>query len=201
MPPTPDDILTFADRAGFRRWLEAHHATARACRVVVKKGRPTDEPRLYYLDAVEEALCFGWIDSTNRTVDGQTVQRFSPRGARSPWSELNLARCRRLERLELMTEAGRAALPPDGGTGALRVDEEIAQAFSRNPQAAAAFRQMPPLYRRVRIDTIQRDKHKNRATFLARLERLINYCEQGKLLGQWDDYGRLADDTVRFGDE
>ena len=63
---------------------------------------------LWYLDAVEEALCFGWIDSTVKTIDGVTLQRFGKRVKNSQWTELNKERCRRLEALGLMTDSGRA---------------------------------------------------------------------------------------------
>ena len=64
------------------------------------------------IDAVEEAMCFGWIDSTTKKMDnGITAQRLAPRRKGSLWSELNKERCRRMERLERMTDAGRAVLP------------------------------------------------------------------------------------------
>lgn len=66
---------------------------------------------LPYLDIVEEALCYGWIDSTLKKLpDGRLAQRLSPRRAGSHWTELNRQRCRDLERRGLMTEAGRVAL-------------------------------------------------------------------------------------------
>jgi uncharacterized protein YdeI (YjbR/CyaY-like superfamily) len=66
---------------------------------------------LPYLDIVEEALCFGWIDSTlKRLPDGRLAQRLSPRRKGSNWTELNRARCKELEERGLMTDAGRAAL-------------------------------------------------------------------------------------------
>ena len=73
-----------------------------------------DNEHFWYLDAVEEALCFGWIDSTIRMISGKAMQRFSPRRATSGWTELNKERVRRLEKLGLMTDAGRAVLPPMG---------------------------------------------------------------------------------------
>jgi uncharacterized protein YdeI (YjbR/CyaY-like superfamily) len=67
---------------------------------------------LPYLDIVEEALCFGWIDSTLKKLpDGSLAQRLSPRRKGSHWTDLNLQRCRDLESQGLMTEAGRKAIP------------------------------------------------------------------------------------------
>jgi uncharacterized membrane protein YdjX (TVP38/TMEM64 family) len=90
---------------------------------------------LRYGDAVEEALCFGWIDSTVKAGEGVMWRRFSPRRKRSPWTELNKERCRRLERLGLMTDAGRAVLPnmdfhiDDDVLVALQGDEAVWQNF------------------------------------------------------------------------
>ena len=164
------EVLSCGDREDFRRWLAAHHAMAAECWVAVKKGCvPPGAEVLSYLDAVEEALCFGRIASTNKVQDGLHLQRFSPRRRNSPWSELNKARCRRLERLGRMTE--------------LAVDPEIAAAFAANPVARMHFLRFPKLYRLVRIDTVQRDKHKDHAVFLRRLERLVRCSERGEMFG------------------
>lgn len=66
---------------------------------------------LSYYDAVEVALCFGWIDSVLRNIDGVLVQRFSPRKKRSHWTETNINRCIELDKKGLMTEAGKKACP------------------------------------------------------------------------------------------
>ena len=186
------DILSYTSREEFRQWLMEHHDSAKECWVTVKKGKPScGDGCLFYLDAVEEALCFGWIDSTNKTHGGRTLQRFSPRKKSSPWSELNLERCRRLEKLQLMTESGRKALPETPDTGTFAIDPDIVHAFGKNPVAWENFRKFPELYRRIRIDTIQRDKSKDIALFRKRVERLIQKSEQGEMFGAWNDYGRL----------
>lgn len=100
------------NRQEFRKWLEENHEKETECWIFVKRGIPKDESTFWYLDAVEEALCFGWIDSVVKNMpEIGCVQRLSPRKKNSPWSELNKERCRRLEKLELMTHAGRAVLP------------------------------------------------------------------------------------------
>ena len=60
----PQNILSIQNRDEFRQWLMTHHATERECWVKVKRGRPMDDGTFWYIDAVEEAMCFGWIDST-----------------------------------------------------------------------------------------------------------------------------------------
>ena len=107
------NILTAKTRSEFRAWLE-HHPDETECWVALKRGRPEKPDVFYYLDAVEEALCFGWIDSTHKVIGGVRMQRFSPRKKNSPWTELNKERVRRLEKLGLMTDRGRAVLPPMG---------------------------------------------------------------------------------------
>lgn len=186
-------ILYYTDRQSWRQWLTEHHNNAKECWVTVKKGKPSGDTFLYYLDAVEEALCFGWIDSTNRTHNGCTLQRFSPRKKSSPWSELNIERCRRLEKLGLMTDAGRMALPKRVDMDEFVVDSDILEAFRQNAVAWENFQNFPELYRRIRIDTIQRDKRKDTVLFWKRVERLVQQSGQGKMFGDWNDYGRLLE--------
>ena len=118
------NILEVVDRADFRKWLEQNGAAETECWISVKRGKPLDDTVFYYLDAVEEALCFGWIDSTHKVIDGKRMQRFSPRKKNSPWTELNKERVRRLERFGLMTDAGRAVLPPMG-VRSFKTDKDI----------------------------------------------------------------------------
>lgn len=67
MEANPTSILTdVRDRRMFREWLERYHATEAECWIEVRRGRPTDEDVFWYLDAVEEALCFGWVDSIHK---------------------------------------------------------------------------------------------------------------------------------------
>lgn len=73
------------------------------------------------------------------------------------------------------------------------IDGEIFQAFQDNPVAWDNFQSFPTLYQRVRIDSIQRDKKKDRAVFDKRLKKLIEQSEAGKMFGDWNDYGRLLD--------
>ena len=105
------DPLPVHSREEFRQWLSEHSGTEAECWVHVVKGEPSDEEHLWYLDAVEEALCFGWIDSTLKKLpDGRLAQRLSPRRKKSHWTNLNKQRCQELESRGLMTPAGRDAL-------------------------------------------------------------------------------------------
>ena len=131
-------------------------------------------------------------DTTHKNIDGVDLQRFTPRTAKSPWSELNKERCRRLEKLGLMTDAGRAVLP-DMSESSFVIDPEVQKAFWGDPVAWKNFQSFPALYQRVRIDSIQRDKKKDREVFEKCLKKLVEQSEAGKMFGDWNDYGRLLD--------
>ena len=99
--------LHTTSREQWRDWLADNHSTKREIWISTTKS----PDGLQYLDAVEEALCFGWIDSTlKRLPDGRLAQRLSPRRKGSHWTELNKQRCAELEQCGLMTEAGRREL-------------------------------------------------------------------------------------------
>lgn len=105
------NLLHFADRQELRQWLESNHDRAGECWVVTFVSKCPEWPAIRYVEVVEEALCFGWIDSTKKKLpDGRLVQRLSPRRKDSHWTELNIQRCLDLERRGLMTDAGRRVL-------------------------------------------------------------------------------------------
>lgn len=185
---TPKNILDIHNRLDFRDWLMSNSMTERECWIAVKRGKTPPADVIWYLDSVEEALCFGWIDSTVKNVDGVTLQRFSPRTKSGKWTELNKERCRRLERLGLMTDRGRAACPDLEAE--FEILPEIIEVFSTHPVAWDNFKSFPSLYQRVRIDNIQRNKA-NRELFDSRLQKLIEASERGEMIGDWHDFGRL----------
>lgn len=78
------NVLDVKNRMQFREWLLQNVSNKSECWVELKRGRPADENVFYYIDAVEEALCFGWIDSVVHPINGIQMQRFSPRKKNSP---------------------------------------------------------------------------------------------------------------------
>lgn len=106
------DLLEYSDRKQLREWLNANAAIRPFCWIAIYRSKMKPEgPCISYIEVVEEALCFGWIDSTlKRLPDGRLAQRLSPRKKRSHWTELNVQRCAELEQRGLMTDLGRAAL-------------------------------------------------------------------------------------------
>ena len=102
-----DILLEYCERKQLRQWLEKHHAEADHCWVATYRGKVTMHDALPYTEVVEEALCFGWIDSTvKRMKDGRLAQRLSPRRTKSHWTERNIARVHALEARGMMTPAG-----------------------------------------------------------------------------------------------
>ncbi|MDE6264925.1 MAG: YdeI/OmpD-associated family protein [Paramuribaculum sp.] len=187
---TPKNILDIHTRDDFRKWLLNNSTSEKECWIEVKRGKIPPENGLWYLDAVEEALCFGWIDSTLKKIDGISLQRFSKRQKKSVWTELNKERCRRLEKLGLMTDRGREVCP-DLDTD-FEIDEDILTRLKNNPLAYNNFQLFPGLYRRVRIDNIQRVRE-CKELFDSRLKKLIEASESGEMIGEWNDGGRLID--------
>lgn len=186
----PDNVLSAKNRNELRQWLEHNHLTEKECWVAVKRGRPTSDDVFWYVDAVEEALCFGWIDSTTKTLqDGVTYQKLAPRKKGSLWSELNKERCRRMDKLGMMTEYGRAVLPDMTPAGFV-IDDDILAALQTDDVVWSNFQSFPELYQRVRIDTIQ-IKKKQPKLFLAQLQKLIDNTRNGVMYGEWNDNGRL----------
>ena len=103
----PKNIIQVSTRAELRQWFEQNHASCTEMWLRVKRGNRLEDGVVSYVDAVMEALCFGWIDSTLKKVDeGCPLQRFSPRRKKSHWTDLNRQRCRQLIADGLMTPAG-----------------------------------------------------------------------------------------------
>ena len=105
------NLLHFKNRSELRQWLKENYKE-KCCWVVTYRSKcPPEWPAIPYIEVVEEALCFGWIDSTlKRLPDGRLAQRLSPRRAKSHWTQLNMDRCVDLEDIGLMTETGRQRL-------------------------------------------------------------------------------------------
>lgn len=186
------NILSINTRNEFRAWLSENHAKESECWVVVKRGKTQNDDNIFwYVDAVEEALCFGWIDSTNKCIEGVRMQRFTPRKKNSLWTELNKERVRRLEKLGLMTEAGRAVLP-DMDIRKFKPDDDVVAALKK-AHVWTKFCTFPPLYQRIRIYNVAFYKKRDTKMFEKTLLHLIEETKKGNLFGDWNDNGRLID--------
>jgi len=141
-------VLAFADAAAWEDWLIVHADTGGLWLRIAKKGNPA--PSVTYAEALDVALCHGWIDGQKRADDAAWfLQRFTPRRARSLWSKINVGHAERLIAAGRMRAAGLReieAARADGrwdaayaGAAAMDVPPELAAALERNPQARAAF--------------------------------------------------------------
>lgn len=184
--------FTPKSRHAWRSWLEKHHA-ARAEIWLVFYKRHTGRPTLSYNDAVEEAVCFGWIDGVKRSIDAERyMHRFSPRKAASNWSATNRRRVDRMTRAGLMTAAGRKAVAQAKRAGtwlvespAATVDDSIppglATRLEKNRKAARFFESLAPSYRRqftAWINVAKREETRQR-----RIEETVALLEKGERLG------------------
>ena len=172
-----DNLVSVKTRQEWRDWLMAHSSTDKYCWLNMNCD-------FSYLDAVEEALCFGWIDSTKKSG----VQRFSPRSKNSNWTELNRARVQRLEKLGLMTDKGRKCLPDSE----FKIHQKILDALMADKETYANFCKFPKLYQKIRIDNIQTCLYRKQiALFETRLQKFIENTKADKMFGPWHDDGRL----------
>lgn len=140
------------NRKAWRNWLEKNHAKSPGIWLVYDK-KSSGKKRLDYADAVEEALCFGWIDSTLRPLDEHRyMQRFTPRKPKSGWSGLNKKRIEKMMSEGLMTKAGLdriEAAKKDGSwqsldhIDAIQLPEDFEKALSKNKKAKINFENFP----------------------------------------------------------
>ncbi len=146
-----------ADRTGWRQWLATNHATSPGIWLVFDK-KSSRADRLAYVDAVEEALCYGWIDSTARSLDEtRYVQLMAPRKPKSTWARTNKVRVERLIAEGLMAEAGLASIERAKANGswesldaveALVVPADLTKALRALPAAAKNFAAFSPSARK-----------------------------------------------------
>jgi uncharacterized protein YdeI (YjbR/CyaY-like superfamily) len=105
------ETIYVTTREEFREWLEKNHKTCKEIWLIQYK-KFTQKPSIPYADAVEEAICFGWIDGFEKGMDEQRfAKRFTPRRQKSLWTDTNIERARKMLEEGKMTEAGRVTLP------------------------------------------------------------------------------------------
>jgi uncharacterized protein YdeI (YjbR/CyaY-like superfamily) len=178
------------DRATWRAWLEAHHATEAGAWLVTWKPR-TGRGTLDYEAAVEEALCFGWVDSTGSSLDDDRGrQYFAPRKVRSPWAATNKARAERLIADGRMRPAGLAAIVRAKANGSwevldgperLEVPADLAAALDAIPTASGNFAAFPPSARKMMLAWVaQALRPETRARRVAEVARAAGRNERAR---------------------
>lgn len=151
------------DRDAWRHWLDKNHARSTSVWLVYCK-KDSNHPSVSYAEAVEEALCFGWIDSTVRPIDDHRwKQLFTPRRPKSVWSRLNKSRVEKMTAAGLMTRAGQSAVDiakANGSWSALEASEngimppDFKKALAANSAAKKHFAALPPSARKYTLQWI-----------------------------------------------
>jgi uncharacterized protein YdeI (YjbR/CyaY-like superfamily) len=167
------------DRAGWRAWLIDNHATSRGV-YLVSWRRSTGRASVSYEEAVEEALCVGWIDSSGRTLDHErSIQWFATRRARSAWARSNKERVARLTAAGLMLPAGLAAIEEAKRTGTwsllddvekLIVPDDLSAALAAAPPARTFWDAFSASARRAMLEwVVQARRSETRAKRIAQI--------------------------------
>jgi uncharacterized protein YdeI (YjbR/CyaY-like superfamily) len=181
-----EPLIFFESRAAFRAWLAENGESATVVWVGMHK-KATGRPSLTYHEALDEALCFGWIDGVRYTVDSDSFrQRFTPRTAKSNWCQVNIMRVEALLEQGLMTEAGLREFAKRDENGAadsrerlqLGLSPEYEARFKANPEAWAFFEKQAPWYKRTASFWVMDAKREE--TRERRLETLIADSAAGR---------------------
>lgn len=181
--------FTAPDRATWRTWLAEHASTDTEIWLVYYK-KHTCKPTVSYLDSLEEALCFGWVDSLIQKIDeDKYARKFTPRKAGSQWSEVNRCLVAKLIREGLMTEAGLARVdfplpemePPRQRPAELPLPDWLKLALKASPLAWRNFEKLPPSHQRRYIAWISDAKREE--TRQKRIREAISMLEGNKRLG------------------
>jgi uncharacterized protein YdeI (YjbR/CyaY-like superfamily) len=175
-------LLEVSKRSEWRAWLRRNYKTAKQVWLVYYK-KHTGQPRVAYNDAVEEALAFGWIDSTAMKIDeDRCAQRFTPRNPKSSYSESNVARLRAmaakgkivpevLERVRPLLAAKPVRIPPDI-LAALKADQETWK----------NFRAFSDSYKRIRIGYLEGSRDRP-DQFAKRLRNFLKVTKENRIIG------------------
>ena len=188
-PTAPDGrpMVGPFDRAGWRDWLSANHAATKGV-YLVSWRRASGRTSVAYEEAVEEALCVGWIDSSGRVLDDErSIQWFAPRRARSVWARSNKERVARLTAAGLMLPAGLAVIEEAKQSGMwallddvekLIVPDDLAGALEVRPPARKHWDAFPPSARRAMLQWVVEARRPE--TRAGRIERIAEKAERNE---------------------
>ena len=175
------ETLYVTNRDEWRKWLSENYATEKEV-WLISYSKISDKPSILYLHAVEEALCFGWIDGIAKKIDAERLaHRFTPRRAKSNWTELNKERAKRLIQNGRMAEAGLKVLP-DLSPNAFQIPQDILEALQTDGQTWNNFQQFPDVYKRIRIGFIE-EVRRQPSEFQKRLNNFIKKTHENKMFG------------------
>jgi uncharacterized protein YdeI (YjbR/CyaY-like superfamily) len=175
-------------RDEWRKWLVGHHKTEKEIWLIYYR-KETGKPRIFYNDAVEEALCFGWIDSIIKSIDNERfAQRFSIRQKTSQLSEMNRQRVLKLISQKKMTNAGLDAIAhvfhaDEEQSVDLTIPPVILKPLKTNKRAWENFQKMPESYKRIRIVFIESRRRHGEEIFQKSLNYFIKMTAKNKRFG------------------
>ncbi len=192
MATPPPDSFHPKTRAEWREWLENNHARTTGLWIISYK-KATGKPRVEYDEAVEEALCFGWVDSkTNALDEERSMLWFAPRKPGTGWSKPNKERVERLLAAGLMRPAGLVkieAAKKDGswskldGVEALEIPEDLGKALDEHPPAREHFEAFPRSVKRAILEWILNAKKPE--TRFKRIQETATLASQNIRANQW----------------
>jgi uncharacterized protein YdeI (YjbR/CyaY-like superfamily) len=180
--------LYVTDRRDWREWLAKNHSKEKEIWLVYYR-KSSGKSRITYDEAVEEALAYGWIDSTQKGIDQERfAQRFSPRRRGSELSEPNRQRIRKLISEEKMTPAGLSAVDGvfDESAGVevpLILSPDVMKTIKSDPDAWKNFQKLPENYKRVRIAFIEGRRRHGLETFRKSLDHFVRMTAKNKRFG------------------
>jgi uncharacterized protein YdeI (YjbR/CyaY-like superfamily) len=183
--------LVVADAAEWRAWLSEQHGASQGVWLVLAKKGTTDPTALSYDQALEEAICFGWIDGQLGRRDSATFRRrFTPRKARSPWSRRNTAIAESLAACGRMHPSGEELVrqaKEDGrwdaayaGQATMEVPADFADALKADPRAQATFERLSSANRYALLYRIRGAKKAE--TRAKRIEQFVDMLARGKTI-------------------
>lgn len=183
--------LLVSDAGEWRAWLSGHHATSEGVWLVLAKRGTTRPTTLSYDDALDEAICFGWIDGQLRRRDDATFRRrFTPRTKGSAWSQRNVATAERLDAAGRMHRSGKAEVrlaKADGrwdaayaGQAQAGVPKDLADALKANPRAQAMFQTLTSANRYSILYRIENAKRTE--TRAKRIEQFVEMLARGETI-------------------
>jgi uncharacterized protein YdeI (YjbR/CyaY-like superfamily) len=187
--------LLVADAAEWRTWLSGHQSKSQGVWLVLAKKGTTHPTTLSYSEALDEAICFGWIDGQLGRRDSATFRRrFTPRDARSPWSQRNVTIAERLSASGRMHRSGEDEVrraKADGrwnsayaGQASAEVPEDLANALAANPRARAKFLKLTSANRYsilYRIESAKKIETRTR-----RIEKFVEMLARGETIHPQD---------------
>ena len=175
------DVLYIANRNDWRKWLETNFDTEKEIWLLYP-NKASGKPRISYNDAVEEALCFGWIDSTVKSIDKErSAQRFTPRNYKSSYSQPNKERLKWLFQNNLLHPSVKSAVSKII-TEEFAFPSDIITAIKSDKVAWENYQKFSPSYQRIRIAYID-SARKRPEEFQKRLKNFIEKTQQNKHIG------------------